>query len=196
MSTRLEDAWQQPRNFSYLDLVDATNRFSSENLIYRGENELVFYGILRGIKLKVIVKVQHDMKKYTSEMQALEKTRNENVIMLLGTCLEETARLLVFEYACNGSLDQHLSRKIVVFRVCVHLLFVFTCWFLKGWLHDITEKNSRPLAWQERIKIAIGACRGLYYLHENKIIHGDMRPRNIWLACDFEPLVSHQSFLV
>ncbi|XP_076954303.1 receptor-like serine/threonine-protein kinase At1g78530 [Bidens hawaiensis] len=93
------------------------------------------------------------MKKYMSEMQALEKTRNENVIMLLGACLEENARLLVFEYACN---DQY----------------------------------SRPLAWPERIKIAIGACRGLYYLHENKIIHGDMRPKKIWLTCDFEPLIA------
>ncbi|MFS7956550.1 putative protein kinase RLK-Pelle-PERK-2 family [Helianthus anomalus] len=162
-----DDVWQQSRNFSYSELVDATNRFSSENMIHRGENEVVFHGILKGSKLNVVVKVQSDTKKYQSEVQALEQTQNEHVIKLLGTCLEETARLLVFEYACNGSLDQHL-------------------------LHQ----NSRPLTWQERIKIAIGVCRGLNHLHGNNIIHGDMRPKNIWLIHDFQPLVSHQSLLM
>ncbi|KAK9070147.1 hypothetical protein SSX86_010547 [Deinandra increscens subsp. villosa] len=158
-STRPTSAWQT-RKFSYLELVDATHRFSSENLIYRGENEVVFFGILKDSKLNVTVKVQKDMKKFNSEMQALENTRNENVIMLLGTCLEETARLLVFEYGCNGSLDQHLSHK-----------------------------NSRALTWEERIKIMIGVSRGLYHLHGNNIIHGDMRPKNILLTHDFESLV-------
>ncbi|KAI3705490.1 hypothetical protein L1987_75729 [Smallanthus sonchifolius] len=113
-------------------------------------------------KLNVMVKVQTDTKKYKSEMQALEETRgNENVIMLLGSCLQEGPRMVVFEYACNGSLDQHLS-----------------------------QQNTRALTWPERIKIAIGACRGLYHLHVNNIIHGDMRPKNILLTHDFQPLIA------
>lgn len=110
-SSRPTSVWQT-RKFSYSELGDATNRFSSQHLIYRSENEAVFHGTLKGSKLNVIVKEQKDVKKYKSEMKALEKTRNENVIMLLGTCLENSTRLLVFEYACHGSLDQHLSRKI------------------------------------------------------------------------------------
>lgn len=112
-STRPTSLWKT-RNFLYSELIDATNRFSSETLIYRGENEAVFYGTLKDTKLNVIVKEQKDVRKYKSEMQALEKTGNENVIMLLGTCLEKNVRLLVFEFACNGSLDQHLSRKILL----------------------------------------------------------------------------------
>ncbi|KAK1421641.1 hypothetical protein QVD17_24131 [Tagetes erecta] len=165
-STRPTSAWQT-RSFSYNELVDATNRFSSENLMYRGENEVVFCGIIKGSKLNVIVKVQNDTKKYNSEMHALEKTRNKNVIMLLGTCSEGSLRSLVFEFACNGSLEQHLSRKIVGLN-----------------------QNSRHLTWEDRIKIAIGASRGLYHLHENNIIHGDMRPKNIMLTHEFEPLIA------
>ncbi|KAI3748199.1 hypothetical protein L6452_11126 [Arctium lappa] len=157
-STRPTNVWQS-REFSYSELVDATNRFSSDNLIYRGENEAVFCGTLKGSKLNVIVKEQKDVKKYKSEMQALEKTRNENVVMLLGTCLDNHLRLLVFEFACNGSLDQHLSHQ-----------------------------RSRPLTWTERIKIALGASRGLFHLHENNIIHSDIRPKNILLTHDLEPL--------
>ncbi|KAJ9540481.1 hypothetical protein OSB04_026987 [Centaurea solstitialis] len=159
-STRPTSVWES-REFSYSELVDATNRFSSDNLIYRGENEAVFHGTLKGSKLDVIVKEQKDVKKYKSEMQALEKTRNENVVMLLGSCLENSPRLLVFEFACNGSLDQHLSHQ-----------------------------RSRPLTWTERIKIAVGASRGLFHLHENDIIHSDMRPKNILLTHDFDPLIA------
>ncbi|CAI9272884.1 unnamed protein product [Lactuca saligna] len=159
-STRPTSLWKT-RNFLYSELIDATNRFSSETLIYRGENEAVFYGTLKDTKLNVIVKEQKDVRKYKSEMQALEKTRNENVIMLLGTCLEKNVRLLVFEFACNGSLDQHLSHQ-----------------------------SARPLTWGERIKIAIGASKGLCHLHENNIIHGDVRPKNIFLTHDFEPLIA------
>ncbi|KVI09288.1 Protein kinase, catalytic domain-containing protein [Cynara cardunculus var. scolymus] len=157
-STRPTSEWQS-REFSYSELVDATNRFSSNNLIYRGENEAVFHGTLKGTKLNVIVKEQKDVKKYKSEMQALEKTRNENVVMLLGTCLENNPRLLVFELACNGSLDQHLSRKISLRYIRPSLLI---------------NQHQRPLIWTERIKIAIGASRGLLHLHENNIIHGDI----------------------
>nr|XP_043633579.1 inactive protein kinase SELMODRAFT_444075-like [Erigeron canadensis] len=108
--TRPTKVWQS-RNFSYSEIVEATNRFSSENLIYRGEYEAVFSGKLKRSKLNVIVKQQKDIKKYSSEMQALEKTRHENVIMLLGICVEKIPVLMVYEYACNGSLDQHLSCK-------------------------------------------------------------------------------------
>ena len=114
-STRPTSMWKS-RKFSYLELSDATNRFSSENLIYRGENEAVFHGTLKGSKLDVIVKEQKDVKKYQSEMQALEKARMENVIMLLGICLENP-KLMVFEYACSGSLDQRLSRKILLYKL-------------------------------------------------------------------------------
>lgn len=50
-----------------------------------------------------------------------------------------------------------------------------------------------PLEWSARQKIAVGAARGLRYLHEECrvgcIVHRDMRPNNILLTHDFEPLV-------
>lgn len=50
-----------------------------------------------------------------------------------------------------------------------------------------------PLDWNSRLKIAIGTARGLRYLHEDCrvgcIVHRDLRPKNILLTHDFEPLV-------
>lgn len=53
--------------------------------------------------------------------------------------------------------------------------------------------GREPLGWSARQKIAVGAARGLRYLHEECrvgcIVHRDMRPNNILLTHDFEPLV-------
>lgn len=49
------------------------------------------------------------------------------------------------------------------------------------------------MEWSARHKIAIGAARGLRYLHEECrvgcIVHRDLRPNNILLTHDFEPMV-------
>ncbi|KAL4385975.1 hypothetical protein GQ457_09G005610 [Hibiscus cannabinus] len=79
-------------------------------------------------------------------------------------CSEDRRRLLVYEYICNGSLDSHLYGH-----------------------------HREPLEWSARQKIAVGAARGLRYLHEECrvgcIVHRDMRPNNILITHDFEPLV-------
>lgn len=58
-----------------------------------------------------------------------------------------------------------------------------------------TAVSEDALEWSARRKIAVGAARGLRYLHEECrvgcIVHRDMRPNNILLTHDFEPLVSH-----
>ncbi|CAA6671650.1 unnamed protein product [Spirodela intermedia] len=101
---------------------------------------------------------------FCAEVEVLSCAQHRNVVMLIGFCVEDQRRLLVYEYICNGSLDSHL----------------YGC-------------NREPVEWPARQKIAIGAARGLRYLHEECrvgcIVHRDMRPNNILLTHDFEPLV-------
>ena len=66
--------------------------------------------------------------------------------------------------------------------------------YLKLWLKYLSGRNNKEtLEWAARQKIAVGAARGLRYLHEECrvgcIIHRDMRPNNILVTHDFEPLV-------
>lgn len=60
--------------------------------------------------------------------------------------------------------------------------------------NKFTGTNETALDWSSRLKIAIGTARGLRYLHEDCrvgcIVHRDLRPKNILLTHDFEPLVS------
>ncbi|RYQ98348.1 hypothetical protein Ahy_B08g094397 [Arachis hypogaea] len=57
----------------------------------------------------------------------------------------------------------------------------------------VLPDGQEPLEWSARQRIAVGAARGLRYLHEECrvgcIIHRDMRPNNILITHDFEPLV-------
>ncbi|KAB2627288.1 inactive protein kinase [Pyrus ussuriensis x Pyrus communis] len=151
------------RDFTYADLLAATDGFSDNNFLSEGGFGCVYRGELNGLKIAV---KQHKNascqgeKEFESEVHVLSKARHENLVMLLGSCSEGSKRLLVYEYVCNGSLDQHLSKH-----------------------------NRRPLGWDKKIKIATGAAKGLLYLHQNNIIHRDVRPNNILVTHDHEALL-------
>ncbi|MFS7974452.1 putative protein kinase RLK-Pelle-PERK-2 family [Helianthus anomalus] len=156
-----------PRWFTYAELEVATGGFSKDNFLAEGGFGSVHRGVLPdgqaiAVKQHKLASSQGDQE-FCSEVEVLSCAQHRNVVMLIGFCMEDRRRLLVYEYVCNGSLDSHLYG------------------------HD------DPLQWSARQKIALGAARGLRYLHEECrvgcIVHRDMRPNNILLTHDFEPLV-------
>ncbi|KAJ1687964.1 hypothetical protein LUZ63_019354 [Rhynchospora breviuscula] len=158
-----------PRWFSYAELELATGGFSKANFLAEGGFGSVHRGILPdgqavAVKQHKLASTQGD-NEFCSEVEVLSCAQHRNVVMLIGFCVEDKRRLLVYEYICNGSLDSHLYGR----------------------------NNRETLEWSARQKIAVGAARGLRYLHEECrvgcIIHRDMRPNNILLTHDFEPLV-------
>lgn len=102
------------KDFSYAELYTATQGFSQKNFLSEGGFGSVYKGEISGITIAVKqhknASIQGE-KEFKSEVNLLSKARHENVVMLLGSCSEGNRRLLVYEYVCNGSLDQHLSRK-------------------------------------------------------------------------------------
>ena len=101
--------------FTYAELQAATDGFSAENYLSMGGLGPTFRGQLEN-KLKIIVK-QHKntcsqgQKNFESEVHVLSRAKHTNVAMLLGSCVKKSHMLLVYEDACNGSLDQHISSK-------------------------------------------------------------------------------------
>src|SRR5206468_4040108 len=64
-----------------------------------------------------------------------------------------------------------------------------TLWF---YLSDV-EPSTEPLSWNTRIKIAVGAAKGLEYLHcqaDPPVIYRDLKSANILLDKDFNPKLS------
>ncbi|KAI4379527.1 hypothetical protein MLD38_005808 [Melastoma candidum] len=157
-----------PRWFSYAELELATDRFSQRNFLAEGGYGSVHRGKLPdgqvvAVKQHKSASSQGDVE-FCAEVEVLSCAQHRNLVTLIGFCVEDGRRLLVYEYICNGSLDLHLYG------------------------------NARdPLVWSARQRIAVGAARGLRYLHEECrvgcIVHRDLRPNNILLTHDFEPLV-------
>ncbi|XP_038718490.1 inactive protein kinase SELMODRAFT_444075-like isoform X2 [Tripterygium wilfordii] len=158
-----------PRQFSYEDLEEATDGFSDSNCLAEGGFGKVYQGTLRdglfvAVKLLKTRGSQADTD-FCSEVRVLSCAQHRNLVLLIGFCIDGNKRILVYEYICNRSLDYQLHGN-----------------------------KRNPLDCHSRLKIAIGTARGLRYLHEDCrvgcIVHRDMRPNNILLTHDFEPLVA------
>ncbi|KAJ9567964.1 hypothetical protein OSB04_003930 [Centaurea solstitialis] len=157
------------RQFYYRELQEATDGFSDLSFVAQGELWVVYRGVLKD-GLVVAIKQStfsgsHGDVDFCKEVRVLSCAQHKNVVLLVGFCIEGNRRLLVYEYVCNGSLDSHLHAS-----------------------------KRTYLDWPLRLKIAIGTATGLRYLHEDCrvgcIVHRDMRPKNILLTHDYEPLVA------
>lgn len=156
--------------FSFSDLKSATKNFKSDNLLGEGGFGKVYKGWVdektlapskMGSGMVVAIKKLNPesvqgFDQWQSEVNFLGRLSHPNLVKLLGYCWEEKELLLVYEYIPKGSLENHLFRR---------------------------NPAVEPLSWDSRLKIAIGAARGLSFLHssEKKIIYRDFKASNILL---------------
>nr|XP_043639402.1 receptor-like kinase TMK4 [Erigeron canadensis] len=145
-----------------LELV--TDNFSNNNVLGRGGFGTVYKGeLLDGTKIAV-KKMKSDVngtkgiQEFQAEIGVLTKVRHRHLVALLGYCINDNERLLVYEYMSRGTLSQHLFK----------------------W----REHKSQPLSWNQRISIALYVGRGVEYMHnlaQQSFIHRDLKPANILL---------------
>ncbi|KAL1332060.1 hypothetical protein HN51_060936 [Arachis hypogaea] len=158
------------RRFTFDEIERATKNFSQEFLLGSGAFGNVYKGNFE-LEGTLAIKRAHgesflSVDEFRNEIRLLATVKHRNLIGLVGYCEEPErfgARILVYEYVPNGSLLEYM----------------------------IGNKNS--LTWKQRVNIAIGAARGIAYLHEGikpSIIHRDLKPSNILLGEGFEAKVS------
>ncbi|CAJ2636461.1 unnamed protein product [Trifolium pratense] len=154
--------------FSYEMVMEITNAFSHQNVIGQGGFGCVYKGRLRDGK-EVAVKTlkagsgQGD-REFRAEVEIISRVHHRHLVSLVGYCISEQQRVLIYEFLPNGNLHHHLHGR-----------------------------GMPVLGWANRLKIAIGAAKGLAYLHEDcsqKIIHRDIKSANILLDDAFEAQVA------
>ncbi|KAM0908803.1 hypothetical protein ACQ4PT_015221 [Festuca glaucescens] len=119
-------------------------------------------------------------REFESEASILGGVRHKNIVRLL-CCLsrpDSGAKLLVYDYMDNGSLD--------------------------GWLHSAGQtiptmtrarsgRREAGLDWPTRIRVAVGAAQGLCYMHHEctpPIVHRDVKTSNILLDSEFRAKIA------
>ncbi|XP_028794856.1 probably inactive leucine-rich repeat receptor-like protein kinase At5g48380 [Neltuma alba] len=151
------------------DLMKATNNFSKSNIIGSARTGTMYKAVLHDgssvLMVKRLQESQYSEKEFASEMATLGTVRHRNLVSLLGFCVAKQERLLVYKYMENGSLHDQL--------------------------HLDTDRST--MQWSIRLKIAIGAAKGLAWLHHScnpRIIHRNISSKCILLDADFEPKIS------
>ncbi|XWS32839.1 hypothetical protein CRYUN_Cryun22dG0024500 [Craigia yunnanensis] len=165
------------RKFTFIDLKLATRNFRPESLLGEGGFGCVFKGWIEengtapvkpGTGLTVAVKTLNidglqGHKEWLAEVDFLGNLLHPNLVKLVGYCIEDDYRLLVYDFMPRGSLENHLFRR------------------------------SLPLPWSIRMKIALGAAKGLAFLHEEAerpVIYRDFKTSNILLDADYNSKLS------
>ncbi|KAM3293903.1 hypothetical protein ACQJBY_037053 [Aegilops geniculata] len=151
------------------DLMKATGDFTKENIIGTVHSGTMYKATLPDgsfLAIKRLQDTQHSESQFTSEMSTLGSARQRNLVPLLGYCIAKKERLLVYKYMPKGSLYDQLH-------------------------HEGIDREA--LEWPMRLKIAIGAGRGLAWLHHScnpRILHRNISSKCILLDDDYEPKIS------
>ncbi|KAK2458427.1 cysteine-rich receptor protein kinase [Trifolium repens] len=164
-----ESSTLESLQFNLATIEAATKKFSPENKIGKGGFGEVYKGILidgREIAVKKLSQTSgQGALEFKNEVLLIAKLQHRNLVTLIGFCLKDQEKMLIYEYVSNKSLDYFLFDR----------------------------NKSRLLHWFERYKIIEGIAHGIHYLHDHsrlKIIHRDLKPSNVLLDDNMNPKIS------
>nr|CAD1819886.1 unnamed protein product [Ananas comosus var. bracteatus] len=147
------------RLFSFEELKKCTNNFSETNEIGNGGYGKVYRGTLSNGQLIAVKRAEQGSmqgeSEFKTEIELLSRVHHKNLVSLVGFCFDQGEQMLVYEHVPNGTLKESLSGK-----------------------------SGVRLDWKRRLRVALGAARGLTYLHElanPPIVHRDIKSSNILL---------------
>ncbi|XP_021624728.1 probable serine/threonine-protein kinase PBL10 isoform X3 [Manihot esculenta] len=165
--------------FCFSELAAATGHFINENVLGSGEFGVVYKGWVDEHSLKAtspemgmpiaVKKLRDDscqgQQEWLTEIKYLGHLCHPNLVKLMGYCIEDKNRLLVYEFMPNSSLDRHLF--------------------------ETGHSPVQTITWHHRIKVALNVAKALAFLHhEVDAIHRDVKPSNILLDANYNAKLS------
>ncbi|XP_022767549.1 receptor-like cytoplasmic kinase 176 [Durio zibethinus] len=167
------------KTFTFSELRTATRNFRPDSVLGEGGFGSVFKGWIDehsltatkpGTGMVIAVKRLNQEgfqghKEWLAEINYLGQLHQANLVKLIGYCLEDEHRLLVYEFMARGSMENHLFRR---------------------------GSHFPPLSWGIRMKVALGAAKGLAFLHSAKtqVIYRDFKTSNILLDSNYNAKLS------
>ncbi|KAM0057355.1 putative protein kinase RLK-Pelle-RLCK-XII-1 family [Helianthus debilis subsp. tardiflorus] len=162
------------RKFSLDEILSATQNFDDALVVGKGGLGKVYKATISleigatftaAIKRLDLLDSSQGATEFWAEINILTKLRHCNLVSLIGYCNDNSELILIYEFMPNGTLDGHLNRY------------------------------KTGLSWVQRLKISIGAARGLHYLHtgtgtQHGVIHRDVKSSNILLDENYAAKIS------
>ncbi|CAI9269166.1 unnamed protein product [Lactuca saligna] len=154
----------------------ATDNFKAHTCIQSGKFYVVYTKLSeqwQNQQVAIIRMNQGEHEYFHNELHIILSFHHQNIIPFIGYCDEGNEMIIVYEYATNGSLNDHIK--------------------------DPNKRSS--LTWAQRLKICIGAARGLEYLHsglgeDNDVVHGNFKSENVLLDKNFEAKICDFHFSI
>ncbi|PRQ36667.1 putative protein kinase RLK-Pelle-DLSV family [Rosa chinensis] len=155
--------------YDFDSILIATNSFSITNKLGQGGFGAVYKGMLPEGKEIAVKRLSSSsgqgVEEFKNEMLLISNLQHKNLVRMMGCCVKEDEKLLIYEFMPNKSLDTFLL--------------------------DLTKRVV--LDWATRFNIIQGVARGLLYLHHDsyvKVIHRDLKVSNILLDEKMNPKIS------
>ncbi|MCD9645990.1 hypothetical protein HAX54_035481 [Datura stramonium] len=155
--------------FSLNSILVATENFSNASKLGRGGFGPVYKGKFLGGRDMAVKRLSSNsgqgVEEFKTEVMLIAKLQHRNLVRLLGYCIEENEKILLYEYMPNKSLDTFL----------------------------FDHASCRLLDWRTRFEIILGIARGLLYLHQDsrlRVIHRDLKTSNILLDEEMNAKIS------
>ncbi|KAF3947141.1 hypothetical protein CMV_026687 [Castanea mollissima] len=117
------------------------------------------------VAIKMLGKSKGNGQDFINEVATIGRIHHENVVQLIGYCVEGLKRALIYEFMPNGSLDKYI----------------------------FSQEGNIPLSIEKTYNISLGVAHGIEYLHRGcdmQILHFDIKPHNILLDENFIPKVA------
>ncbi|XP_020203402.2 probable LRR receptor-like serine/threonine-protein kinase At1g06840 [Cajanus cajan] len=157
--------------FTYKELALATKKFDISTKVGQGGYGNVYKGILSNETFVAVKRAEEGslqgQKEFLTEIELLSRLHHRNLVSLIGYCNEEGEQMLVYEFMPNGTL--------------------------RDWISGKSKKNKGSLNFTMRLRIAMGAAKGILYLHTEAnppIFHRDIKASNILLDSKFTAKVA------
>jgi len=128
-----------PIRYSYSEIKKITKNFKDK--LGEGGFGTVFKGTLRSgcvVAIKRLSKSKANGQDFINEVATIGRIHHVNVVRLIGYCVEESKRALVYEFMPNGSLNNYI----------------------------FFQEGNIILSYDRMYGIALGVARGIQYLHQ------------------------------
>ncbi|XP_017408560.1 probable inactive receptor kinase At5g58300 [Vigna angularis] len=153
-------------NFDLEDLLRA-----SAEVLGKGSCGTTYKAILEDgttVVVKRLKEVAMGKKEFEQQMEIVQRLdHHPNVIPLRAYYYSKDEKLMVYDYCTAGSFSKLL--------------------------HGTRETGRAPLDWDSRLKIVVGAARGVCHIHlanGRKLVHGNIKSSNVILTIDLQGCIS------